>query len=74
MSDLKHIFFRGVEVDPFPCSADRIDIRGELPKVLANEAGLTQCFSNLMTNAVKFVEPGKVPVLLDRTPGRPLMP
>lgn len=28
----------------------------EIPKVLANEAGLTQCFSNLLDNAVKFVD------------------
>ncbi len=37
---------------------DRITVDGELPPVLANEAGLTQCFSNLLTNAVKFVRPG----------------
>ncbi len=29
--------------------------------VLANPAGLTQCISNLLGNAVKFVEPGKIP-------------
>jgi signal transduction histidine kinase len=29
--------------------------------VIGNEAGLTQCFSNLLGNAVKFVEPGAVP-------------
>jgi len=28
---------------------------------MANEAGLAQCFSNLLANAVKFVKPGKVP-------------
>jgi len=41
----------------------RADIRveGELPPVLANEAGLTQCFSNLLNNAVKFVEKGRAP-------------
>jgi signal transduction histidine kinase len=38
-----------------------IRIEGEFPKVLGNEAGLTQCFSNLLDNAVKFVQPGKVP-------------
>jgi len=36
----------------------RIRIDSEIPAVLANEAGLTQCFSNLLDNAVKFVEPG----------------
>ena len=38
-----------------------IVIQPGMPFVLANEAGLTQCFSNLIGNAVKFVEPGKVP-------------
>lgn len=37
----------------------QIEIDGSLPMVLANEAGLIQCFSNLLHNAVKFVEPGK---------------
>jgi len=39
----------------------RIEIVGELPRVLGNEAGLTQCFSNLLGNAVKFVPAGRVP-------------
>lgn len=38
-----------------------ICVEGTLPVVLANEAGLTQCFSNLLGNAVKFVEAGKKP-------------
>jgi PAS domain S-box-containing protein len=38
-----------------------IQIEGRLPVVLANEAGLTQCFSNLINNAVKFVKPGEKP-------------
>jgi len=38
----------------------RIRIDSEIPKVLANEAGLTQCFSNLLDNAVKFVEPSAI--------------
>jgi PAS domain S-box-containing protein len=33
----------------------------DLPLVLANEAGLTQCISNLLFNAVKFVSPGVKP-------------
>jgi signal transduction histidine kinase len=36
-------------------------IQGRLPKVLGNEAFLTQCFSNLLGNASKFVEPGTIP-------------
>jgi signal transduction histidine kinase len=38
-----------------------IQIQGELPKVLGNEAFLTQCISNLLGNAVKFVSPGTRP-------------
>ena len=42
-------------------SKARIVIEGDLPLVMANEAGLTQCFSNLLGNAVKFVQPGQMP-------------
>jgi signal transduction histidine kinase len=38
-----------------------IEIAGPLPRVLGNEAALTQCFSNLMGNAIKFVAPGTRP-------------
>ncbi|HWH69317.1 MAG TPA: MASE3 domain-containing protein, partial [Candidatus Sulfotelmatobacter sp.] len=38
-----------------------VTLEGNIPQVLGNEAGLTQCFSNLLGNAVKFVTPGKVP-------------
>jgi signal transduction histidine kinase len=38
-----------------------IRIHPELPWVMGNEAGLTQCFSNLLGNAIKFVEPGRAP-------------
>jgi signal transduction histidine kinase len=37
----------------------QILVVGELPAVMANEASLTQCFSNLLANAVKFVAPGR---------------
>jgi signal transduction histidine kinase len=43
-----------------PSRAD-IVVEGELPVVLGNEALLTQCFSNLLNNAVKFVQPGVKP-------------
>ncbi|MFN7139416.1 MAG: ATP-binding protein, partial [Limisphaerales bacterium] len=43
-----------------------IQIIGRMPVVLGNEAALTQCFSNLMTNAVKFVAPGVKPRVLIR--------
>lgn len=39
----------------------QIKIEGPFPPVLGNEAGLTQCFSNLLGNAVKFVKPGVPP-------------
>jgi PAS domain S-box-containing protein len=38
-----------------------IRVADDIPTVLGNRAGLTQCFSNLLTNAVKFVTPGEVP-------------
>ena len=38
-----------------------IEIEGTLPRVLGNEAALTQCFSNLLGNAIKFVAPGTRP-------------
>ena len=39
----------------------RIEIDEPLPQVIGNEAALTQCFSNLLDNAVKFVAPGVRP-------------
>lgn len=45
----------------FQPPAAHIEIDGPLPPVLGNEAALTQCFSNLLGNAVKFVAPGTVP-------------
>jgi len=63
-----------VEVDPLPLlqgmldsypefqsARARIEIAQPLPRVKANQAGLTQCFSNLLTNAVKFVGEGRKP-------------
>jgi PAS domain S-box-containing protein len=38
-----------------------VRLEGDFPPVLANEAGLTQCFSNLLGNAVKFAKPGTKP-------------
>jgi signal transduction histidine kinase len=42
----------------FQASEVEIQIEGVLPRVLGNEAALTQCFSNLLGNAIKFVAPG----------------
>jgi signal transduction histidine kinase len=38
-----------------------IEVKRPLPRVLANEAALTQCFSNLVGNAIKFVAQGVEP-------------
>jgi two-component system, chemotaxis family, CheB/CheR fusion protein len=38
-----------------------VEIEGTLPPVFGNQAWLTQCFSNLLGNAVKFVAPGTFP-------------
>ena len=38
-----------------------IRIESPLPQVMGNDAALTQCFSNLLRNAVKFVRPGDAP-------------
>ncbi len=38
-----------------------VAIDGELPPVWGNLASLTQCVSNLLGNAVKFVAPGQAP-------------
>lgn len=45
----------------FQPSRAHISIHSDLPVVLGNQAGLTQCFSNLLGNAVKFVKPGQIP-------------
>jgi signal transduction histidine kinase/Skp family chaperone for outer membrane proteins len=38
-----------------------VTLAGEFPRVLGNEAALTQCCANLLGNAVKFIEPGRTP-------------
>lgn len=52
-------------VDTYPnLQRDRADIVIEpIPDVLGNEAALTQCVSNLLGNAVKFVKPGTRPLI-----------
>ncbi len=54
---------RGI-LDSYPelqTSKADIQIEGEVPVVMGNQAGLTQCFSNLLGNAVKFVPAGRLP-------------
>lgn len=51
-------------VDTYPefqAAKARIMVEREIPWVMGNEAGLTQCFSNLLGNALKFVEAGRTP-------------
>lgn len=55
-----------------PPAAD-IEILGPLPTVMANHAGLTQCFSNLLDNAVKFIAPGQRPHVRVRADKRDAM-
>lgn len=43
-----------------PFRADII-IAGQLPVVRGNTAGLTQCFANLLGNAVQYAKPGRRP-------------
>jgi signal transduction histidine kinase len=46
----------------FPSEAD-IHVQDPMPKILGNEAALTQVFSNLLDNGIKFVTPGLKPVI-----------
>ena len=47
-----------------------IRIEGKLPVVWANEATLTQCISNLLGNAIKFVPKGTQPKIVIRADAR----
>jgi signal transduction histidine kinase len=54
---------RGI-LDSYPALQPRhvqIQLVEPFPPVMANEAGLAQCFSNLLVNAVKFVRAGVSP-------------
>jgi PAS domain S-box-containing protein len=63
---------RGI-LDSYPelqPSKAQIRLEGEIPLVMGNEAGLTQCFSNVLGNAVKFVKPGQRPEICVRAERR----
>lgn len=47
-----------------------IQIQGTLPPVMGHEGFLTQCVSNLLGNAIKFVAPGSTPRILLRAEQR----
>jgi signal transduction histidine kinase len=44
-----------------------ISVEDDIPPVLANKAALTQCFSNLLSNALKFIPDGIVPRIAVRS-------
>lgn len=53
-------------IDTYPQFQDQsqhITIQKPLPAVMGNQALLTQCFSNLLANALKFVAPGQPPAV-----------
>jgi signal transduction histidine kinase len=52
----------------------QLEILEPLPVVMAHEAGLAQCFSNLLANAVKFVNPGTIPHVRIWAENRPSPP
>ena len=59
------LLVRGL-LDTYPnlhANAADIQVEGNLPAVLGNESLLTQCLSNLLGNAVKFVAPGARPIV-----------
>ena len=47
----------------FQSPQSRITVKSPLHKVSAHEAALTQCLTNLISNAVKFVSPGVIPAV-----------
>lgn len=56
--DLDDLVRQILDTYPLKTNGAEINIHGKLPRVLASEASLTQCVSNLLANAVKFVAPG----------------
>jgi len=55
--DIIETYPNGLPIKP------QIQIIGRLPKVMGNEALLTQCISNVLANGAKFVSPGTTPRL-----------
>jgi signal transduction histidine kinase len=60
-----------LETYPDLCAAkEHLSVRESLPVVIGNEAALTQCFSNLLSNALKFMDPEKTPDIRIRSESR----
>ncbi len=55
-------------------SKANIEVAPRIPPVMGNEAGLTQCFSNLLGNAIKLVKPGQTPQIRIWAETRPSSP
>jgi PAS domain S-box-containing protein len=58
----------------FQAAKAQIRLEGHLPVVLGNQAGLTQVFSNLLGNAIKFAKPGQTPQVRIWTEPQPALP
>jgi PAS domain S-box-containing protein len=56
--DLDRLVRDMIEIYPNGQPIPKISIKGALPNVVANEALLAQCISNLLSNGAKFVAPG----------------
>jgi signal transduction histidine kinase len=60
--DIRALLTDIIETYPvFHQNGTKIHLGSEFPPVLGNQAALTQCISNLLTNAVRFVAPGVNP-------------
>ena len=58
-----NLLLRGM-LDSYPefqATRANIQVQPRIPAVFANEAGLTQCFSNILNNAIKFTPAGQTP-------------
>ncbi|HKY07613.1 MAG TPA: ATP-binding protein [Candidatus Binatia bacterium] len=66
--DLERLVDDIIAANPeFQAPLARISVEGPLHRVLGHDAYLTQCVTNLLGNAVKFVPPGVVPEVRIRT-------